>query len=70
MPVARFWVDAGRFIRREVRREITKAAFLADCEIEVKEDRGPFDSVLYFTVTGDKALDVLRVASRWIEANQ
>ncbi len=52
---------AGRFVRREIIRELKEGAFKHDLEVDVDEDNGFFDSVFVVTFRGPKTdLEVFR----------
>ncbi len=49
----KFTMTVGRLIRNAVKRELRRSAFEADVEIDIKEEKGFFQSDLLVTVSGE-----------------
>lgn len=67
---ATFYVECGRLLRRPIRREIEKAAIRAGVKIDVREDKGLLDSVIYVDAHGDGSGDYANAVIRWVRENQ
>ncbi len=69
VETATFYVEAGRLVKGQIRREIEKAAWRNGLEIEVREDFGLISGVLYFTVRGEGCAQMLPAVQRWLKEN-
>jgi hypothetical protein len=60
-------VTAGAVIRRRVRRELERSAMDAHVDIDIREDKGWFDSVFYVKGKGVHAPEWWFAVRAWMD---